>query len=95
MQKFLEHRIGDKRMVRLLMKWMRAGVMEDARARCELLRASVAAYPWEQVEPGLAVTISVGLAEITDAAATTAAMNQADQRLYDAKRNGRNRVEAY
>ncbi len=29
MQKFLEHRIGDSRMVRLLMKWMRAGVMED------------------------------------------------------------------
>jgi group II intron reverse transcriptase/maturase len=29
MQKFLEHRIGDGRMVRLLMKWMRAGVMEE------------------------------------------------------------------
>jgi group II intron reverse transcriptase/maturase len=29
MQKFLEHRIGDRRMVRLLMKWMRAGVMEE------------------------------------------------------------------
>lgn len=29
MQKFLEHRIGDKRMVRLMMKWMRAGVMEE------------------------------------------------------------------
>jgi RNA-directed DNA polymerase len=29
MQKFLEHRIGDSRMVRLLMKWMHAGVMED------------------------------------------------------------------
>jgi RNA-directed DNA polymerase len=29
MQKFLEHRIGDTRMVRLLMKWMRAGVMEE------------------------------------------------------------------
>lgn len=29
MQKFLEHRIGDTRMVRLLMKWMRSGVMED------------------------------------------------------------------
>jgi len=29
MQQFLEHRIGDKRMVRLLMKWMRAGVMEE------------------------------------------------------------------
>jgi RNA-directed DNA polymerase len=29
MQKFIEHRIGDSRMVRLLMKWVRAGVMED------------------------------------------------------------------
>jgi RNA-directed DNA polymerase len=33
MQKFLEHRIGDKRMVRLLMKWMKAGVMEDGELR--------------------------------------------------------------
>lgn len=29
MQRFLEHRIGDPRMVRLLMKWLHAGVMED------------------------------------------------------------------
>src|SRR5512146_2660137 len=29
MQRFVEHRIGDTRMVRLLMKWMRADVMED------------------------------------------------------------------
>jgi RNA-directed DNA polymerase len=29
MQKFVEHRIADKRMVRLLMKWLHAGVMED------------------------------------------------------------------
>ena len=28
MQKFVEHRIGDRRMVRLLMKWLKAGVME-------------------------------------------------------------------
>lgn len=33
MQQFLEHRIGDRRMVRLLMKWMRAGVMEEGRFR--------------------------------------------------------------
>ena len=31
LQRFIEHRIGDKRMVRLLMKWVRAGVMEDGR----------------------------------------------------------------
>jgi group II intron reverse transcriptase/maturase len=29
MQKFFEHKIADKRMVRLLMKWLHAGVMED------------------------------------------------------------------
>lgn len=29
MQKFVEHRIGDKRLVRLLMKWLHAGVMES------------------------------------------------------------------
>jgi group II intron reverse transcriptase/maturase len=29
MQRFVEHRIGDRRLVRLLMKWLKAGVMED------------------------------------------------------------------
>jgi len=33
MQQFIEHRIGDTRMVRLLMKWMHAGVMEDGEWR--------------------------------------------------------------
>jgi RNA-directed DNA polymerase len=31
MQKFLEHRIGDRRMVRLIMKWLHAGVMEEGK----------------------------------------------------------------
>jgi len=29
MRKFIEHRIADERLVRLLMKWLKAGVMED------------------------------------------------------------------
>jgi group II intron reverse transcriptase/maturase len=29
MQRFVEHRIGDKRLVHLLMRWMKAGVMKD------------------------------------------------------------------
>lgn len=33
MQKFLEHRIGDTRLVRVVMKWMRAGVMEEGELR--------------------------------------------------------------
>lgn len=33
LQKFLEHRIGDSRMVRLLMRWAKAGVMEAGKLR--------------------------------------------------------------
>ncbi len=33
MQKFVEHRIGDRRFVRLLVKWLHAGVMEDGKLR--------------------------------------------------------------
>ena len=33
MQKFFEHKIADRRLVRLLMKWMHAGVMEDGELR--------------------------------------------------------------
>jgi RNA-directed DNA polymerase len=31
MKKFIEHRIGDRRLVRLLMKWLKAGVMVDGK----------------------------------------------------------------
>jgi RNA-directed DNA polymerase len=31
MKKFLEHRISDRRLVRLLMKWLKAGVMEEGK----------------------------------------------------------------
>lgn len=31
MRKFIEHRIGDRRLVRLLLKWLNAGVMEDGK----------------------------------------------------------------
>jgi RNA-directed DNA polymerase len=33
LKKFVEHRIGDKRLVRLLMKWLHAGVMESGKLR--------------------------------------------------------------
>jgi GGDEF domain-containing protein len=68
--------------------------LDDARARCEVLRAQVAAYPWEQVHEGLQVTVSVGLAVVPDGAGLPGALDLADRRLYDAKRAGRNRVVA-
>ena len=27
--RFLEHRVGDKRIIRLIQKWLRAGILED------------------------------------------------------------------
>jgi retron-type reverse transcriptase len=29
MEKYVRHRIGDERLVRLILKWLKAGVMED------------------------------------------------------------------
>lgn len=33
LRQFIEHRVGDERLVRLLMKWLNAGVMEDGELR--------------------------------------------------------------
>jgi diguanylate cyclase (GGDEF)-like protein len=66
----------------------------EARARCERLREQVAAYPWEEVAPGLAVTMSVGLAAVRPGRTVAEAMCGADENLYAAKRGGRNRVFA-
>jgi diguanylate cyclase (GGDEF)-like protein len=68
--------------------------LTDARARCELLRARVADYSWELLQSGLTVTISLGVAVVPAGGDLPAAMTLADQRLYDAKRDGRNRVDA-
>ena len=33
--RFLEHRVADRRVVRLIQKWLNAGVLEDGQAHCE------------------------------------------------------------
>jgi diguanylate cyclase (GGDEF)-like protein len=66
----------------------------EASERCERLRAAVAAFPWESLQPGLAVTVSIGLAIVQPGGDLAAATALADQCLYAAKRQGRNRVEA-
>jgi diguanylate cyclase (GGDEF)-like protein len=67
---------------------------EAARACCERLRATVAAEPWDRVATGLTVTASVGVATSPDTSALDALARLADQRLYAAKRAGRDRVVA-
>lgn len=61
----------------------------EAAAVCERVRRAVADADWSLVRPGLRVTVSLGVAQDTD---PTSALTVADQRLYTAKRGGRNRV---
>lgn len=65
---------------------------EGARAACERLRTTVANYAWERLSPGLAVTISIGLADASAHATGAETLAAADARLYEAKRDGRNCV---
>lgn len=61
-------------------------------AMCERLRATVQNYPWEQIRPGLAVTVSIGLANRREAAELAQIIALSDARLYRAKQQGKNRV---
>jgi diguanylate cyclase (GGDEF)-like protein len=65
--------------------------LDEAAAVCERIRSAVAEADWSLVRPGLAVTLSAGVAQEDTAAQ---ALSVADRRLYEAKRAGRNRVVA-
>ena len=59
---------------------------------CEAMRAAVASHDWAALQPGLAVTLSIGLADPAGLDGPQALLAAADARLYVAKRGGKNRV---
>lgn len=61
---------------------------------CTQLRVAVQDADWSDIAPDFRVTVSFGLAEFTDGARRRTLLNEADSRLYRAKREGRNRVVA-
>lgn len=63
-----------------------------ATSACERLRLAVRQQDWAALHPGLAVTVSIGLADLTAAADLASGLAQADRRLYRAKDEGRDRV---
>jgi diguanylate cyclase (GGDEF)-like protein len=66
--------------------------MQAATVCCERIRQRIRDEPWEQTAAGLSVTASVGLASTNDPDQLPALTRSADQRLYDAKRSGRDLV---
>ncbi len=63
-----------------------------ATACCERIRRAVNTAAWSSVADGLSVTTSLGVATTDDPTDLEAVIRLADQRLYEAKRNGRDRV---
>lgn len=63
-----------------------------ARVVCEAVRAAIEAHPWAEMQPGLAVTASLGVAARGGVLTHERLLAQADARLYGAKHAGRNRV---
>jgi diguanylate cyclase (GGDEF)-like protein len=84
-------RIGGEEFVVLLPETR----LEDAMSFSEKLRAAIAAAPVRVNDGDLPVTVSVGTASLahTQFASSSDMIAAADQALYRAKRNGRNRVE--
>jgi len=68
--------------------------LAGAQRLCERLRASIESWAWSSIAPGLAVTASLGVANIAEAEDATAGLARVDALLYEAKRRGRNRVIA-
>lgn len=66
---------------------------DDARSVCEKIREQVESYDWGSLEKGLRVTISFGIAAAPPANYDVDTLiAAADEKLYQAKSQGRNRV---
>ena len=63
-----------------------------AKACCERVRRAINTEVWSSVADGLGVTTSLGMATTDDPTNLEAVIRLADQRLYEAKRNGRDQV---
>ncbi|MCL1073326.1 ligand-binding sensor domain-containing diguanylate cyclase [Shewanella dokdonensis] len=62
---------------------------------CERLRIAVESMDCSDIATGLRLTVSIGLACSDDVAESWQQLNAADDALYRAKNNGRNRVESF
>jgi diguanylate cyclase (GGDEF)-like protein len=66
--------------------------LANARAMSERIRLAIAERPYMHDDLPLPITVSIGVAQQPDQATLAALIHTADERLYIAKRAGRNRV---
>ena len=66
----------------------------EASGQAERLRAAIEAIDCSDFAPGLRITASIGVAERTGLSHHERLVSRADERLYQAKHAGRNRVMA-
>ena len=65
---------------------------ENAIIVCEKIRRYVEHFDWDRIQPGMRVTISFGVAAAPPDYDVDKLIAAADEKLYEAKRSGRNRV---
>jgi diguanylate cyclase (GGDEF)-like protein len=82
-------RFGGEEFVVLLPR----ATLQQARSASETLCRRVAEHPWHTVHPALAVTLSAGVAAVDGQPNHEKLLSDADRKLYQAKRRGKNRVE--
>jgi len=66
--------------------------LPQAVALCEKLRQRIESYPWQEIHPDLRVTMSMGLCADLSLGSFDKIIAAADEKLYQAKKSGRNRV---
>jgi diguanylate cyclase (GGDEF)-like protein len=65
---------------------------QEAQLVCDRLRQNIANAPWHELHPDLKITMSMGICDDISLVDGFAMLDQADDKLYEAKRNGKNQV---